>query len=609
MHSKTNKRTLAWIVAVVALVFGVIGGTLAFLQDNTGVIENEFTYGDIDITLTEAVVDEYGTPAVPAQRTDRDQLYKLIPGHSYTKDPVVTVTADSEAGYIYLLIDNPISSLEDLTAGTIASQMSTAGWSVLSTGTGEPVRVNGNPLSQTQTIYYKTAASSNVDQDLASFTSLNIAANANVASADNLSIDVTAYAVQQDGFNSAMDAWRATFGAGNGGQGGGGHEQQSGIDTGIDPLTGEAHISLSRFSFTPDVSTISWSNASQSDIDSVVISNDELVITVNEDVLDDYGRTLTATISDTAGTNTETIRLHVQGNGGGGQGGDQGHSITEGYYDFANDQAVFSMPEDWTIDTTSLTWTTSGVSAHVTNVTTNTNANEHINELIVSFDSSFAQMFDNQMVEATVNGTQQGQIMDLRLYVSEQSFGPMGIHADADTSTGEAIIPLSAFSFTPSISTLDWYDDSSAISSAVISGDNLVVTVTASALENYGRQIGGYISDSNNENGENIYIHIVDPNNQGGGPQNIEVHVSSLNRTATIDLNDMTITPDVNNVARDFGDSSAMSEIDDISISNGNLNITLDSSAFANDAGGFSFIIYDTNGMDYAWIVMVFDTV
>lgn len=210
---RTNKRSIAAGIAAAALAFGVIGGSLAYLQDSTSTIENEFTYGMVDISILETAVDEYGTAVSPAATVadGNSQEYKLIPGHSYTKDPVVTVTADSEDAYIFFVVDNEVSDIEDATAGTIASQITTNGWTALTSA--NTLYIDGVAKSATQTIYYKSTTSSSSDQDLSTFATLNIADDAVVSTYDGDSIDVSAYAVQADGFNSALAAWEATFGA------------------------------------------------------------------------------------------------------------------------------------------------------------------------------------------------------------------------------------------------------------------------------------------------------------------------------------------------------------------------------------------------------------
>ena len=52
-----KKKTLALVLALTLLVAGVIGGTLAWLTDQTDEVKNTFTVGDINIDLTETTTD------------------------------------------------------------------------------------------------------------------------------------------------------------------------------------------------------------------------------------------------------------------------------------------------------------------------------------------------------------------------------------------------------------------------------------------------------------------------------------------------------------------------------------------------------------------------
>lgn len=209
-----RKRLIASGVLAFLIAFCTVSGTIAYLQDSTDNIENVFTAGSVAISLTESVVSDDGVPVLPASRTSSGQTYKLVPSHSYIKDPIVTVEANSEPCYVYLLVDNPITAIEDSTAGTIASQISAAGWSTLTASSGN-LYCNSHALTSTQTLYYKSVSASSSDQDLSTFTSLNIdlwADTADIEAAANTSLNVTAFAVQQDNFASAIDAWEATYG-------------------------------------------------------------------------------------------------------------------------------------------------------------------------------------------------------------------------------------------------------------------------------------------------------------------------------------------------------------------------------------------------------------
>ena len=92
-----KKKTLALLLALV-LVFGAaVGGTIAYLTDTTDPVTNTFTVGKVDITLTET----FNTDTNNDQKNDAWQA-QLIPGTTYAKDPVVTVTNDSEDCWLFV---------------------------------------------------------------------------------------------------------------------------------------------------------------------------------------------------------------------------------------------------------------------------------------------------------------------------------------------------------------------------------------------------------------------------------------------------------------------------------------------------------------------------
>lgn len=199
---KQNHKVLLVCVCALLLVIGSVLGTLAYFTDKDEAV-NTFTVGKVEISMDEAVVDEYGVVkenADPA-RTNAN-AYKLIPGHEYVKDPTIYVTADSEACWLFAEVNNGIAAFETKTeADTIVGQMEAKGWKLL----------YGN-------IYYQKAEDTDADQKFVVFEKFTVAEEANeVAGWDNIkpettNITVTAYAVQADGFDGAEAAWKATFG-------------------------------------------------------------------------------------------------------------------------------------------------------------------------------------------------------------------------------------------------------------------------------------------------------------------------------------------------------------------------------------------------------------
>lgn len=84
-------------MAVVLLLGCVTGGTLAWLTSTTGPVTNTFTTADVSITLTET----FNTDSDNDNENDKWEA-QMIPGYSYTKDPVVTVEDDSEDCWLFV---------------------------------------------------------------------------------------------------------------------------------------------------------------------------------------------------------------------------------------------------------------------------------------------------------------------------------------------------------------------------------------------------------------------------------------------------------------------------------------------------------------------------
>ena len=84
-----KKKAIVAVVAFVLVLCCAIGGTLAWLVDSTSEVKNTFTYGDINIDLSENTGSEY----------------KMIPGNDIAKDPKVTVEANSEACWLFVKVE------------------------------------------------------------------------------------------------------------------------------------------------------------------------------------------------------------------------------------------------------------------------------------------------------------------------------------------------------------------------------------------------------------------------------------------------------------------------------------------------------------------------
>ena len=83
-----KKKGLVIAASVMLVLCLAVGGTLAWLMDNSGPVTNTFTYGKVDIELTETTGTEY----------------KMVPGNTIKKDPFATVVKDSEACWLVVKV-------------------------------------------------------------------------------------------------------------------------------------------------------------------------------------------------------------------------------------------------------------------------------------------------------------------------------------------------------------------------------------------------------------------------------------------------------------------------------------------------------------------------
>lgn len=192
MRMKTKSKALLLTLCAVLLVTASVLGTIAYLT-STDTVENTFTVGSVEISMDEAAVNPDGTVIANADRV-QENSYHLLPGHPYTKDPIIHVGSDSEDCWIFVKVENGISDIEAGT--TIANQLTTNGWTAVS-GT-------------TDIFAYQDIVSKDTDIPVVgSFTISGDVDADDLAEYENAEIIVTAYAVQADGFTTAEAAWTA----------------------------------------------------------------------------------------------------------------------------------------------------------------------------------------------------------------------------------------------------------------------------------------------------------------------------------------------------------------------------------------------------------------
>ena len=96
------KKTLTVIIALVLVVVMSVAGTVAYLT-SSDTVTNTFTVGNVQIKLDEAKANPDGSLVANADRVKANS-YKLLPGHTYNKDPMVTVLKGSESSYIKMTV-------------------------------------------------------------------------------------------------------------------------------------------------------------------------------------------------------------------------------------------------------------------------------------------------------------------------------------------------------------------------------------------------------------------------------------------------------------------------------------------------------------------------
>ncbi|MEE1358010.1 MAG: TasA family protein [Clostridia bacterium] len=129
-----KKITVAVLVLALVLCFA-IGGTLAWLKTETTPVVNTFTYGDINIGLSES----------------DDLDLKMIPGNSIKKDPVVTVKEGSEACWLFVEVKES-ENFDSFMTYAIAE-----GWTLYNTTTSGSNIQTDNTTADTYVIYREVA--------------------------------------------------------------------------------------------------------------------------------------------------------------------------------------------------------------------------------------------------------------------------------------------------------------------------------------------------------------------------------------------------------------------------------------------------------------------
>lgn len=187
MKNKTNRTVpikIAALIAAIVLVIGcTAGGTVAWLVSKPKPIVNVFTVGDINATLTETKTE-----------------FKIVPGVNIAKDPVATVTANSEDCYLFVKLTEenwPAFTEADNTTRKVKYEIA-EGWIKLEDG-----------------VYYCEVTKKDTDQtfQVLKGNKVTVSRTLTKENADAITaqpkLTVAVYAVQKEGMDSAGKAWAA----------------------------------------------------------------------------------------------------------------------------------------------------------------------------------------------------------------------------------------------------------------------------------------------------------------------------------------------------------------------------------------------------------------
>lgn len=210
---KTRSKALLLTLCAVVLVIATVFGTMAYLT-STDEVKNTFTVGSVKITLDEAKANPDGSLVANADRVKANS-YKLLPGHTYNKDPMVTVLKGSEPSYVKMTVTfSKANELDAIFAPDGANLTSIFNGYNATNWIGKGNTKDAAANTRTYEFWYKeTVDAPDADVALdALFDSITVPGeitNQQLATIEGMTITVNAYAIQADGFANAEAAWVA----------------------------------------------------------------------------------------------------------------------------------------------------------------------------------------------------------------------------------------------------------------------------------------------------------------------------------------------------------------------------------------------------------------
>lgn len=223
-----KKKTIATVMTAVMLFGVVTGSTLAWLTAESEEVTNTFTVGNINIVLDEANVNikdgeeiiytEYVKNNAKVEKIEdaervTENEYELIPGSTYSKDPKVTVKADSENCYVYVKItENNNSIIVDNASEQLIEWSVGDNWKLIDAVENIYVYTDENDNAKIVTTSEKDTVLESIIKD--DQIEINDALTKAMIDADGFiapTLKFDAYAVQSANMADAEAAWDVTF--------------------------------------------------------------------------------------------------------------------------------------------------------------------------------------------------------------------------------------------------------------------------------------------------------------------------------------------------------------------------------------------------------------
>ncbi|MEA4966212.1 MAG: SipW-dependent-type signal peptide-containing protein [Oscillospiraceae bacterium] len=188
-----KKKNLLTVIVSLALVLVLgVGATLAYITATDTKVTNTFTFGDIDVTLSEDTPAATGDETITAN-TKGFSYANVVPGQTLNKAPEVSVT-NSVKAYVFVRVSGfgPDVSCDGITYG----------WTAIS----------GSADAYGNGTYYKVVEAGTAAQNLGTVFEHVTIGNDETASLNDVVIQVAA--IQYLGFYDAADAVSAATFAG-----------------------------------------------------------------------------------------------------------------------------------------------------------------------------------------------------------------------------------------------------------------------------------------------------------------------------------------------------------------------------------------------------------